>query len=106
MFRLKRFQRFAAPVARTVSASLVLMLVLTSAPIPAIHAQDNAITITIAVPSFGGDIKATIKDFETSHPGIHVQVITKDAQIPNPASGLDAYFKAVADYVSSADVIS
>src|SRR5258708_1082221 len=89
---------------------LIVLLVMGMAPLSALHArekQDSTVTITVAVPTFETNFftDTLLQEFEKSHPNIKVKVVGKDAQIPPPANGLDAYFKAVQDYVSAADVL-
>jgi ABC-type glycerol-3-phosphate transport system substrate-binding protein len=85
---------------------LIIVVGLAAQPVLPSRAQDKPVTITIAIPSFATDaIQDTLKDFESSHPGIKVQVVTKDTQIPSRVNNTDAYLKAVQDYVSSADVV-
>ncbi len=73
------------------------------------NTQSNTMTLTLALPSFmsGSDaqIQAVVQPFEQAHPGVSVKVITKDPMLPSPAQGLDNYFKALHDYMISADVV-
>lgn len=87
--------------------SLCGLVALLAATLSVSHAEDNSVTITAALSSFSAGIfKQTIlQQFEMTHPNIKVKVITKDAFIAPPTAGLDAYLKAVQDYVSSADVV-
>ncbi|MHB8627063.1 MAG: ABC transporter substrate-binding protein [Aggregatilineales bacterium] len=88
-----------------------LVIAIGAVPLSATHAQSAPTTITVALPSFTSDYansgagKALIQQFEDAHPGVQVQVVSKDAQVPPAAAGLDNYFKGLQDYVSSADVL-
>src|SRR5258708_21575952 len=89
---------------------LIALLVMGMAPLSALHArenQDNTVTITVAVPTFETNFftDALLQEFEKNNPNIKVKIVSKDAQIPSPAGGLDTYFKAIQDYVNAADVL-
>jgi ABC-type glycerol-3-phosphate transport system substrate-binding protein len=90
------------------AALLIVALTMLSLPSSFLRAQDAGITLTLAIPEFAADLitPKLLDEFTASHPGIHVQTVTKDAFLPSPTGGLDAYLKAVNDYVSSADVLS
>jgi ABC-type glycerol-3-phosphate transport system substrate-binding protein len=51
------------------------------------HAQDNAVTISLAIPSFSDSIftDKLISEFETTHPGVKVSVMQVDASVPPTA---------------------
>jgi len=85
-----------------------LALVVGSFPAISVQGQSAPVWITIATSGMMGDsdmLRAPIAEFEASHPGIKVQVVTADDQIPSPANGLSAYFDALKAYVSAADVL-
>src|SRR5579859_7651290 len=62
-------------------------------------AETNAMTLTLALPSFmsasDAQVQAVAQPFEQAHPGVTVKVINKDPILPSPADGLDNYFKAL-----------
>jgi ABC-type glycerol-3-phosphate transport system substrate-binding protein len=75
----------------------------------ALRAQDNsAVTLTLAVFDFNREAFASklVSDFEASHPGIKVKLISVDPpDVPRPSDGLDKYLEAVQKYISQADVL-
>lgn len=88
-----------------------LVVVIGLVPRSPSHAQSAPTVITVALPSFTSDYansgagKALIQQFENAHPGVQVQIVSKDAQIPPSSAGMDNYFKGLQDYASSADVL-
>src|SRR3954452_6395119 len=89
---------------------LALIAVLMIGPIvPALpsRAQDNTITITVAVPSFNKEAFSDklLGDFEAAHPGVKVQVVTDISAIPPAALGVDKHLDEVQKYIASADVL-
>src|SRR5262245_38158452 len=70
--------------------------------------QSESVTLTVAVPDILRDVfnSQLIGDFESSHPGIKLQVIENSQQIPFPASaGTTTYFEDLQKYANSADVL-
>lgn len=99
------------PLTRRRGLSLLLILTITLLPFSAARfsaasAQNNPVTITVAVDSSRIDqLKTTvIKDFETANPGVTVQVV-ESQPIGSPTGDLTAYFDALQKYASSADVL-
>ncbi|MEP7285822.1 MAG: extracellular solute-binding protein [Chloroflexota bacterium] len=77
------------------------------APLGILRAQDTAVTISLAVPPFLGDSfnGKLIQEFESTHPGIKVNVVKVAADLPFAANDLDKHFEAVEKYAKSADVL-
>ncbi len=97
--------RIARPLFTT---TLVLCLLLGGIlPLANLHAQDNTITLQLTIPTTRSDVYTAkfLDEFESSHPGIKVQVNKLDLEIPQPAFDLDQHFEAVQKYVSSGDVV-
>src|SRR5258708_4523114 len=72
-----------------------------------LRAQGNGVTLLLSVPTFGSDLftPKLLGDFESTHPGIKIQLVKPVAEIPQPALGLDKHFEAVEKYASSGDVL-
>jgi ABC-type glycerol-3-phosphate transport system substrate-binding protein len=77
------------------------------APLSSLHAQGNTVTLQLTIPTALADVYSPkfLGEFESSHPGIKVQVNKQNASIPQPAAGLDRHFEAVQKYVTSGDVV-
>lgn len=74
----------------------------------ALKAQDNStVTITLGVFDFNREFTSKIvSDFEASHPGIKVKLISIDPpDVPRPSDGLDRYLEGLQKYISQADVL-
>ncbi|HVO41408.1 MAG TPA: extracellular solute-binding protein [Aggregatilineales bacterium] len=88
---------------------LLLIFVALPALIPfaSLRAQDNVVTVTLAVPNLTGSVFSDrlIANFESSHPGIKVGLVTVDSRIPAAALDVDKHFQAVQQYASAADVL-
>jgi ABC-type glycerol-3-phosphate transport system substrate-binding protein/beta-lactamase regulating signal transducer with metallopeptidase domain len=85
---------------------LLLLLPMGGLRLSQIAAQSNTIVITVAAtPGLKEGINdLMVKDFEEAHPG--VTIMMKDApRVPDAADDLNAYFTALQDYASSADVL-
>lgn len=87
-----------------------LALILLVAALPAASmAQQSNIIITVAVPELLKDVyESAIEEFETANPGIQVEIVTYNNFSPpmNPSPEIEDYLDSVAEYVSSADVLS
>src|SRR5436190_1084823 len=86
---------------------LVLTALIGSAlPINKLQAQ-QAITLTVAVPTFQADTltEKLLSEFEAAHPGVKVKVVAQDTNIPDPALSLDSHFDELGKYAASADVL-
>src|SRR5258707_5201013 len=87
---------------------LIITLVISPMPLSQLHAQSsNKTLLSVAIPSsltdtFNGQV---ISDFETQYPNVSVQVVSNSPTIPSAAQSLDAQLAAVAQYVSSADLL-
>src|SRR5258706_6693937 len=97
--RLRRYSFFAMVVA------LILGMTL---PVLSLQAQDSSIIVTLSVPTFSRDAYSDqlISQFETAHPGVKINIIKNDAQLPSATSDVNAYLTALQDYASSADVLT
>src|SRR5258708_29862746 len=75
-------------------------------PINKLQAQQT-ITLTVAVPTFQADTltEKLLGEFESAHPGVKVQVVAQDTNIPDPALSLDTHFDELGKYAASADVL-
>src|SRR5262249_35149447 len=86
-----------------------MTLLALTASVPALRAQDNSVTITVALPDFlmNSLPDDLIPQFESDNPGIKVKIVSAGNNIGfgSPVNGLDDYLKALHDYVSSADVL-
>src|SRR5258708_11238107 len=90
------------------TAILALLVAATSlAPLVNLRAQGNGVTLLLSVPTFGSDLftPKLLGDFESTHPGIKIQLVKTAAEIPQPELGLDKHFEAVEKYASSGDVL-
>src|ERR1041385_1740143 len=102
--RLKHFLRSTAPRA----ALLMVLLALLTAPIAALRAQDNTVTITLSLPQFIETIitPELIADFESQNPGIKVQTVQGNfPAFPSPTSSINDHLTEVEKYMSAADVV-
>ncbi|MEP7284543.1 MAG: hypothetical protein ABI947_02090 [Chloroflexota bacterium] len=99
---------------RRLTVLLMVMLIMLAAcqpaatPAPQATAPTvNSVTLALAIPSLTASAftDKLITDFETSHPGIKVNIVKVDASIPPAAPDLDRHFSAVQTYVSSSDVL-
>src|SRR5579859_6885232 len=93
---------------RRLAGFLVILALLCATFLPeSLHAQPNNITLSLAIPSFQKDSynDKLIGDFEAANPGVKVNVIASDTNVPDPALGLDAHFSALDQYAASADVL-
>src|SRR5260221_3787541 len=89
-------------------STLIVMLVISVVPLASLRAQDSgAVTITLTLPGITRDsiTDQVISDFEAANPGVKVQVIASDPEIPDAALGLDKHFEELQKYVSAADVL-
>src|SRR5258708_5865676 len=90
---------------------IVGLLVAVIAPTSALsgtHAQaQQVVTVTVSVTDFMRDMftDKLISDFESSHPGIKLNIVSNNDQVPFAANGTDKYFEALQKLSSSADVI-
>ncbi len=82
-------------------ATFALLIV----PFASLSAQ-NQPTISIALPSIMQNVidESIFDDFERAN-GVQVYVNYEDIAVPDPAGDMSGYFDALAEYVSSADVI-
>ncbi len=95
---------------RLVLITIILLLIAEfSLPLAVLRAQSPAgtITLTVGVTDFMRDIfnDQLIHDFEASHPGIKLNVVSNSQQIPFASSGTDKYFEALQKFASAADVL-
>jgi ABC-type glycerol-3-phosphate transport system substrate-binding protein len=94
---------------RTIKWIMLLAFIVASilvAPNPS-GAQDNTITLSLAVPNFQSDIfnAQLLGEFEAAHPGVKINVVRNDGFIPSATAGLDARFTELQKYAESADVL-
>src|SRR5690349_7533502 len=85
---------------------LVGALIISVVPLSTLRAQDSsATTITLALPGITRDsiTDQVIGDFETANPGVKVQVIASNPDIPDAALGLDKHFEEIQKYANTAD---
>ncbi|MEP6985924.1 MAG: extracellular solute-binding protein [Chloroflexota bacterium] len=85
----------------------VVLLVLLTAPIAALRAQDT-VTITLGLPQFIETIitPELIADFESQNPGIKVQTVATDfPAFPSASAGISEHLTEVEKYMSAADVV-
>ncbi len=97
--------RFARPL---LIAMLALGAALASQPaLSNLHAQGNAITLTLTIPTTLADVYSSkfLGEFEAAHSGIKVQVNRQNPAITQAAFGLDKHFESVQKYVTSGDVV-
>ncbi len=90
--------------------TLMSILILAAIPVAGLRAQgQNPVTLTVAVTDFMRDLfdQRLIADFEASHPGIKLNVVSSsiDDTIPFAVSGTSAYFQAMEKLSNAADVI-
>src|SRR5258708_9420463 len=85
----------------------LIALIGTALPPISLRAQQRNVTISLAIPSFQKDSynEKLIGDFEAANPGVKVNVITSDVNVPDPAISLDSHFSALDQYAASADVL-
>src|SRR5258708_15664586 len=83
-------------------------LIGTALPPISLRAQQSTVTISLAIPSFQKDSynEKLIGDFEAANPGVKVNVITSDVNVPDPAISLDSHFSALDQYAASAHLLS
>ncbi len=86
---------------------IVLALIGAAIPLATLKAQDNSITLSIAVANFNQD---TLSDqlrqqFESAHPGVKINIVRYDSGLPAVTSGADQYFTELQKYVSAADIV-
>ncbi len=90
-------------------ALLVTAILALTALIPAAatHAQDTAVTITLAVQDNERDTyNAVVKDFEAANPGVTVQLATQtQSNIGAAANDVSAHLDGVQQLVSQSDVV-
>jgi ABC-type glycerol-3-phosphate transport system substrate-binding protein len=89
---------------------MVVIVALLSPSLPLARAQDNQITLSIAVPSVLRHTltRELIADFEAEHPGVHLNLVPvsdESVYFPQPADGLEYYLDAVRKYISQGDVV-
>src|SRR5258706_6179413 len=88
---------------------IVLVVMALTIPLAGLRAQGQAgtVTLTVAVPDLLRDVfnDQLISDFESSHPGIKLSVVSNNQQIPFAASGITKYFDEMSKFASSADVL-
>src|SRR5258706_5278762 len=87
--------------------TLLTILVIGSLPLSATHAQDNTITLTLAVPSFAKDLynDKLLSKFTEAHPGGNIQVVSADDDVAPAANGIDTHLQNAQSYVSKGDVV-
>src|SRR5258708_32943860 len=90
-------------------AIFLALIALIGAAFPPIslRAQQSNVTISLAIPSFQKDAynDKLIGDFEAANPGVKVNVIASDVNVPDPAISLESHFSALDQYAASADVL-
>src|SRR5262245_55392216 len=76
-------------------------------PLSTLQVQSNIVTISVALSNFNTDTFTSqlVSQFESSHPGIKVNVIRYDSGVPSVTSGLDTYLTEMGKYVAAADVV-
>ncbi len=92
----------------TFTAILALCVTFASmAPLSSLYAQGNTVTLQLTIPTTLADVYSPkfLGDFESSHPGIKVQVNRQNPTITPAAFGLDRHFETVQKYVTSGDVV-
>src|SRR5262245_18172516 len=77
-------------------------------PITRLQAQDNAITLSLAIPNQQGDFfnEKFVAAYEESHPGIKLNLVKEPPSYPTAAQELDKHFEGLQKYVQSADVLA
>ncbi|MBZ0295123.1 MAG: extracellular solute-binding protein [Anaerolineae bacterium] len=71
-----------------------------------LSAQDNAVTITLAVSDFSQDaFETAVAEFEAQHPNIKVQIVPTNANVASASNNLESHLSDLEDYASSADVL-
>ncbi len=101
-------------VVRSAFSVLMLTVLLVGAPIGTLRAQTPPITLSIAVDSwvkdqfFDVDGGQLMKDFESAHPGVKVNVIASNGFYSSPVYSKtpDEYFTGLEKYADTADVLS
>jgi ABC-type glycerol-3-phosphate transport system substrate-binding protein len=92
--------------------TLLLMMVALSivglAPLMRLQAQDNPITLSLAIPNGQGDFynEKLVATYEASHLGIKLNLVKEPPSYPTAAQDLDKHFEGVQKYVQSADVLA
>src|ERR1700752_743659 len=86
---------------------VVFALVGAMAPLAKLQAQDNTTIISVAVPNF---MRESLNDellaaFTSQHPGVQVNVLRYDNNVPPLTGGLDNHLAAVQALTSAADVV-
>ncbi len=76
-------------------------------PLSTLQAQSSTVTISVAVSNFNTDTFSSqlITQFESSHPGIKVNVVRYDSGVPSETAGMDQYLTELGKYVDAADVV-
>src|SRR5438128_108284 len=85
----------------------LLLLVIAAVPWATLQAQSNDIVISLAVSAHSRDMftDQMISAFESAYPGVKVNIVKYDANIPLPSAGLDAYYARLQPYANAADVL-
>src|SRR5689334_6948479 len=93
---------------RLVIFLIVVGLVAMASPTLTItRAQDDKVVVTVAMrANIANQISPqVIADFEVENPGVTFKTIETTANLPSPSAGLEAYYTALNDYVSAADIV-
>lgn len=77
-------------------------------PLSALRAQDNTVTVSIAIANFieNAFTEQLITDFEAQYPGIKIRLVERTNFLPEPSQDLTKYYEELEKYVSSADLLS
>src|SRR5579859_4512934 len=91
-------------------AALTGIFLLTAAALPLniLRAQNNAsVTITVSVPAFLKDAftDQVLGPFESANPGVKVEVVENDTNVPDATQGVAAHLQAMQSFVSTGDVL-
>src|SRR5579859_5506162 len=94
---------------RSIAAlSGILLVAVASLPFGILQAQNAAnTTITLSVPAFLKDAftDQVLGPFETANPGVKVEVVENDTNVPDATQGVAAHLQAMQSFVSTGDVI-
>src|SRR5260221_4477531 len=86
----------------------ILLLAVASLPLRILQAQNNAaVTITLSVPAFLKDAftDQVLGPFESANPGVRVEVVENDTNVPDATQGVAAHLQAMQSFVSTGDVL-
>jgi ABC-type glycerol-3-phosphate transport system substrate-binding protein len=87
----------------------IILLIGTLAPLAVLQAQGSSdVTITLAVPPFQKEVfgEKLLAEFEASHPGVRVQVVTESGGIPQAAMDVGKHLEEAQKFAATADVLT